>query len=161
MGCFTQYCCICGGPGQNYYGHYNDEDDKPVFENDKNTIWLDKVQVICEKYITKNGEYDSYGNVDVKDDDKIYSVTPSVWNYFDDFIPGLLVHSICLSMLRKYIRNFNNKNFFIVFKNYVGDYGIFNNIDYYGIEKYLGQDYKVNRGEEYLIENPYIIKKEM
>ena len=160
MGCFTQYCCICSGPGQNFYDHYNDdENDKgAVYEENKNTEWLDNVQVICKEYITGIGEYNSYGQVEIEGDDNLYNVTPSVWGSYD-FIDGLLIHSICLSMLKKYMKDFNNKRFFNVFKNYVNDYCIFRNIDYQGIENNLGQNYEVKEGEEYSIENPYITTK--
>ena len=98
MGMFTQYCCICSGPGENYYDHYNDEDNEdPTFLENKNTEWLNKVQVICKKYVTKIGSYNGYGQVEIEEDDNLYNVTPSVWGEFD-FIDGLLVHNICFNI---------------------------------------------------------------
>lgn len=159
MGCFTQYCCICSGPGENYYNHYNDEEngESAVYEDNEKTEWLNKVQVICKEYITGIGEYNDYGQVEIEGDDNIYNVTPFVWGSYD-FIDGLLVHNICFNMLKEYIKNFDFQQFFNIFENYVDDYCIFKNIDYQGIEKNLGQNYEVNKGEEYLIEDPDITK---
>jgi hypothetical protein len=108
MGMFTQYCCICSGPGENYYDHYNDEENSendkgPTFLENKNTEWLKYVQVICKEYITKIGSYNGYGQDEIEGDDNLYNVTPSVWGEFD-FIDGLLVHNICLNMLKEYIK---------------------------------------------------------
>lgn len=159
MGAFTKYCLICGGPGENYYEHYDDDYDNNVyiFEENKDTEWLDKVQAICNDYITDIGEYESYGFIYVEGDSNTYHVADGGRDSFDEFIPGLLVHSICLDMTKKIIKNFNNKKFFNVLKNNANTY-VLNNIDYQGIENNLGQQYHVKKGEEYLIENPNIAK---
>lgn len=111
MGCWTQYCLICGGPGENYYDNHINEN----IYSSKNTKWLDKVQVICNDYVTKNGKYDTYGNVDIEEDDNMYCVCPTNWIEFD-FTPGLLVHSVCLELMYKIFINFDNKVFFNVLK---------------------------------------------
>lgn len=154
---FTQYCCVCGAPGQNIYNDYYDKYKKElVFLENKNTEWLNKVQVICNNYITEIGEYNSHGQVEIKGDNNLYNTAPSYWKELEN-IPGILIHNVCFNILRKTIINFNCKDFFIIFKKYVGFYGILENI-YYGIKDNSGHSYKVNKGEEYLIENPDITK---
>lgn len=159
MGCWTEYCLICGGPGENFY--YTDEDKEDNLElniNEKDTEWLDDVQVICYDYITKKGKYDSYGNVDIEGDDNMYCVCPSNWQDFD-FIPGLLVHTVCLNLMDNVIKNFNNQIFFRIFKNKIGDNQVLKNVDYQGIEKNLGQAYELNKNEEYFLQNPCNIEE--
>lgn len=154
---FTQYCCVCGAPGQNYYNHYNDKYKKElIFLENKNTEWLKNVQVICSNYITEIGEYNFHGQVEIKGDNNLYNTAPSFWKYLEN-IPGILIHNVCFNILRKTITNFNCKYFFVIFKKYVGFYGRLENI-YYGIKDNSGDSYKVNKGEEYLIENPDITK---
>lgn len=152
---FTEYCLICGGPGANSY--YND-DYVSISSENKDTEWLSKVQAICKEYVTKIGSYNDYGQIEIEGDDNLYSVNKSQWGDFD-FISGLLVHNICLSISKNIIKNFDNKKFFNIFKNHFGNYGyLLDNIDYQGIEKNLGQDYEVKEGEEYFLADPIDMK---
>ena len=155
MGCFTMYCIICGGPGENYYDNYIDED---IYMSD-NTKWLNDVHAITRNYITKKGEYNSYGHVDIEGDDNMYSVCSSIWGQFDS-IPSILVHTICLDILKNITKDFNCMLFFDIFKNNINEYtGTLENINYGGIENNLKQAYELNEGEEYFLENPVIEKK--
>ena len=70
-----------------------------------------------------------------------------------------IIYVLIYNILKEYIKNFNCQKFFNIFENYVDDYCFLKNIDYYGIEKNLGQNYYVNKEEEYLIEDPNITKK--
>lgn len=158
---FTSYCLICGGPGTNCY-YYNDSNDEDNYEDtifingNKDTEWLDKVQSICKSYITDIGELDEYGFVNVEGDNNLYCISGE---YNNDIVQGLLVHNICLSMTKNIIKNFDNKKFFNIFKNHFGNRGyLLDNINYYGIEKNLGQDYDVKKGEEYFLAEPIDIK---
>lgn len=93
MGGFTTYCLICGGPGHNNYEHYNDDYDNCILisSENKDTEWLNKVQAICNDYITDIGKYESYGFIDVEGDSNTYHVADDGRDSFDGFIPGLLV----------------------------------------------------------------------
>lgn len=158
MGSFTMYCIICSGPGENFYDNYNDNDDE--YHENEDTAWLNRVQAIHKNGITEEGSYNSLGSIEINGDDNFYSLCPSIWNTSDDYdlIPSMLVHTICLSMLKKYIKDFNERKFFNIFKDHLLFYGIIRDIDYQGIENNIGQNYQLIGDEEYYLENPDIIK---
>lgn len=184
MGCWTTYCCFCGGPpdsigtwfetfekilgiikshlgARKFKKEYEKKCEKwlELYKELKKERWLDKWGAMLRsgKYISASaGGYDCSGSIEFKN--YRANVDMVMWKELPG-IPAVAVHKICYNLALKKNKNINWFEYVAPHMkiSWEGPAGYVKGINYGTISKYTGQDYAYNLLIEDLT-NPWFLK---